>query len=110
MPRYIAVTHSPILAPAGMISHRYQGASEMRADLKRLKRESDSGRTATIAEAPVPVKLGRRWITYAVLAAVVIAIAEISNYLFFDRDEPIDSIAVLPFYNEKGDEETQFWT
>ena len=33
---------------------RYQSASEMRSDLKRLKRDTDSGRSAAIAGAAVP--------------------------------------------------------
>ena len=86
---------------------RYQHASDMRADLRRLKRESDSGRTAVAAEAPVLEKPGRRWMLYALVAAVTIAIAGTSAYFFFSRSEPIDSIAVLPFYNESGEEETE---
>jgi TolB-like protein/tRNA A-37 threonylcarbamoyl transferase component Bud32/Flp pilus assembly protein TadD len=87
---------------------RYQNASDMRTDLKRLRRESDSGRTAVVAEAPVPEKPGRRWVIYAVLAAVIIAIVGASAYLFFTRGKPINSIAVLPFVNVGGDEETEY--
>lgn len=76
---------------------RYQNASDMRTDLKRLKRESDSGRTPVVNEAPVPVKPTRRLAFYAVLTAVVIIIAGMGVYLFLDRGEPIDSIAVFPF-------------
>jgi serine/threonine-protein kinase len=76
---------------------RYQNASDMRADLKRLRRESDSGRTPVVAVTPVPEKPPRGWMLYAVVAAVVIAIAGTSSYLFFGHNEPIDSIAVFPF-------------
>jgi serine/threonine protein kinase/tetratricopeptide (TPR) repeat protein len=34
---------------------RYQHASEMRADLKRLKRETDSGRSAPLSPDPAPI-------------------------------------------------------
>ena len=34
---------------------RYQHASELRADLKRMQRDSDSGRSATSFSAPVVV-------------------------------------------------------
>jgi serine/threonine protein kinase/Tfp pilus assembly protein PilF len=34
---------------------RYQGASEMRADLKRLKRETDTGRAGTASSGAMPV-------------------------------------------------------
>jgi serine/threonine protein kinase len=33
---------------------RYQHASELRADLKRLKRDTDSGRSARVGEGPTP--------------------------------------------------------
>ena len=85
---------------------RYQSASDMRTDLKRLKLESDSGRTPVVTEAPVPEKTGRRRVVYAVLAAAVIAIIATGTYYFYHRGEPIDSVAVLPFMNESGNEET----
>jgi non-specific serine/threonine protein kinase len=64
---------------------RYQVASELRADLKRLKRDTDSGRTAPVGgqavEAPPrPQKLSRT----------------------------IDSLAVLPFANLSGDPEMEY--
>ena len=86
---------------------RCQSASELRADLKRLRRESDSGRTPVLTEAPVPVKPARRWVIYAVIAAVIIAIAGTSAYFFLGRGEPIDSIAVFPFEYAGSDTETQ---
>jgi Tol biopolymer transport system component/predicted Ser/Thr protein kinase len=56
---------------------RYQSAAEMRADLARLKRDTGSGRTATV-ELPAPVKAARtRWpaaIKWSV-AALILAIA-----------------------------------
>jgi hypothetical protein len=49
---------------------RYQHASEMRADLKRLKRDITSGKTATV-DAVAPVASGKfRWL--GVLAAVIV--------------------------------------
>jgi TolB-like protein/Flp pilus assembly protein TadD len=86
---------------------RYQGASEMRADLKRLRRESDSGRTAVAAEAPVPKKPARRWVLYAALLAIILLIAGTSAYFFSTLGEPIDSIAVFPFEYGASDEETE---
>jgi serine/threonine-protein kinase len=87
---------------------RCQSASELRADLKRLRRESDSGQTPVAAEVPAPERSGRRWVIYAVVAAAVIAIAGVSTYLFFDRDKPIDSIAILPFVNVNEDPEIEY--
>ncbi len=61
---------------------RYQGAAEVRADLKRLRRDADSGRAAEAAAAKSPGhKSGR--------AAAV--------------SKTIDSLAVLPFENASGD-------
>src|SRR6266478_923656 len=63
---------------------RYQVASELRADLKRLKRDTDSGRSAesvTIAWAgEPPVQKWRRWA--ALLASVIAIAAAILLYLF----------------------------
>ena len=86
---------------------RYQNASDVRTDLKRLKRESDSGRTAIAAEAPVREKPIRRSMVYAGIAAVLIAVAATGAYFFFSRGEPIDSIAVLPFISTSGDPEAE---
>jgi len=87
---------------------RYQHALDMRTDLRRLRRESNSGRTPVVAEAPLAEKPGRRWMLYAVVTTVVIAIAGISTYLFLSRAESIDSIAVLPFINLSEDPEIAY--
>jgi serine/threonine-protein kinase len=88
---------------------RCQTASEMRADLQRLKRASDSGRivTATAAEE-TQANRGRKWLLYAVIALVLIAIAGTGAYLYLGRGEAIDSIAVLPFVNVSGDPNTEY--
>jgi TolB-like protein len=85
---------------------RCQTASELRADLQRLKRSSDSGRTP-VAE-PTPAKPARRWLLYAALAVVLIAIAGVIAWLYFGRKEAIDSIAVMPFVNVGGDPDTEY--
>ncbi len=67
---------------------RYQVASELRADLKRLRRDTDSGRSATV-EAVIPAttavrtpRLQRRWRTWgAVLGTAVIILASAFAYL-----------------------------
>ena len=56
---------------------RYQHASDMRSDLQRLKRDTDSGKSAAMTES-APVSRGRRlqWIAagaVGVIAAIVIA-------------------------------------
>ena len=53
---------------------RYQSAAELRADLKRLKRDTDSGKTLAEHSAAVDTathRTGARWPLYVVLLAVV---------------------------------------
>ena len=57
---------------------RYQSAAEMRADLQRLKRDTDSGKSAAVTEsAPVSRKRRLQWVAagaVGVIAAIVIAL------------------------------------
>jgi len=54
---------------------RYQSAAEMRADLKRLKRETDSGRSATaVAAPPAPAKTRLTYVAAVVLLVLAAAI------------------------------------
>jgi eukaryotic-like serine/threonine-protein kinase len=94
---------------------RYQSASEIRSDLKRLKRESDSGRVAAFSSAAKrsPIRTGK----YIGLAALATAILGLGIFLFLSRpksevEKPpatpippstasahpvVQSLAVLPF-------------
>jgi len=89
---------------------RYQHASELRTDLQRLKRDSDTGKSAvtTAANASNKPLLKRRSVLLAALAVVVIAIG-VGAYMYLGRGgEAIDSIAVLPFINVSGDPNTEY--
>jgi len=91
---------------------RYQNASDMRTDLQRLKRDSDSGKsvvTATVATAQKKPLLNRRPVLFAALAVILIALG-VGAYMYFGRGggEAIDSIAVLPFVNASGDPDTEY--
>jgi TolB-like protein/tetratricopeptide (TPR) repeat protein len=104
---------------------RYQNASDMRADLVRLKRDSDSGRSAAVAAGlPRHVERGgvkpplRRWAAFA-LAGIALIAAALAVGLNVDglRERfmgavgarptvsvpKIESIAVLPLENLTGD-------
>jgi eukaryotic-like serine/threonine-protein kinase len=85
---------------------RYQIASELRADLKRLNRDTGSGRPAAEADAPpTRRKPGRRRIIFG-LAAIVLAAAPV--VYFAARPKPIDSLAVLPFVNVGANSNTEY--
>jgi serine/threonine protein kinase len=53
---------------------RYQTASDLRADLQRLKRDSDSGRTAAApAAVPVQQRKSRLWLWVAAVLLIILA-------------------------------------
>jgi serine/threonine protein kinase/Tol biopolymer transport system component len=71
---------------------RYQSAAEMRSDFKRLKRETDSGRSAAAgADSVSPRKIKGGFIA----AALVLAVAALSAVLFFALRGPLPPPRVL---------------
>ncbi len=90
---------------------RYQHASEMRADLQRLKRESESGRTSALSseETQRPSGAGKK-IAIAAIAAVVL-LGAFAVWHSYSSEKPaatpaasapasqpaVRSVAVLPF-------------
>ncbi len=88
---------------------RYQHASEIRADLQRLKRDTESARiTGTAASSEKTLKRGK---LVASLATCIVAIGLMGGgvwYLRSGRKAQIDSIAVLPFTNGGGDANTDY--
>ncbi len=90
---------------------RYQTASDLRADLKRLKRERDSGRTGSVSQTVAgfrPLRERRRFaLVVSSLSAVVLA-AVVSLILIVGRNTAIDSVAVLPFANASGDPNAEY--
>ncbi|HEV8131119.1 MAG TPA: protein kinase [Acidobacteriota bacterium] len=90
---------------------RYQSAAELRADLARLKRDTESGgrvsatfpsRTAVVSR---PSLLRRWWI---VSASVMATIAIAGYFYFFAGHAALDSLAVLPFVNVNADANTEY--
>ena len=87
---------------------RYQHASDVNADLKRLKRDTESGRAAANVAAP------SRWSHRTMLigaVALLLAIAVVAVAAFYLRGgsrTSIKSVAVLPFANANGDPNTEY--
>ena len=95
---------------------RYQHASDIRADLQRLKRDTETGKTATIrgtdSEATkTPWWRGKVVISgavFCVLVALVIGAAVFYPNQHAGKDSPIDSVAVLPVVANSSDQNAQF--
>src|SRR5499425_2094719 len=88
---------------------RYQHASEMRTDLQRLKRDTESGQSL-LAAAP-SVHWSRRKSLLGAIGTVGLAVLIVLAVLSFrNRGERIDSIAVLPFANNGGDPNAEYLT
>ena len=68
---------------------RYQTAAELRADLKRLKRDTDSAR---VSAPTLPVLLSQRRYTWAYpVAALVIVAAVAAGFYFWRQPAPVSS-------------------
>jgi eukaryotic-like serine/threonine-protein kinase len=89
---------------------RYQNAADIRTDLQRLKRDSDSGRptaaTARVELKPVAKSTRLHWIAVSAATMLVIALA-VSGWLFFSRKAGAltdkDTIVLADFTNTTGD-------
>jgi len=79
---------------------RYQSAADMRADLERLKRSSDSHKVPEITHAA-------RWPRMAGVAAILLAAVGAAYYFFVHRHAPKltdkDKIVLADFTNTTGD-------
>ena len=94
---------------------RYQSAAEMRADLQRLKRDTDSRKSAAVTgSAPVSRRRRLQWVAagaVGVMAAIVIAVfLWPSRHLAIPAVDSgrLKAIAVLPFQNAGSDKGTDF--
>jgi len=90
---------------------RYQHAADMRTDLQRLKRDSESGRSG--AAVPVVTK-GTSARKYGLAAVGVLLLTMTTAGIWHWRARTkasasqIDSIAVIPFSNSGGNADTDF--
>jgi serine/threonine protein kinase/Tfp pilus assembly protein PilF len=87
---------------------RYQAASELRADLKRLKRDTDSSRAALAEGVPPPLPALKHYRRGLILGLVAAVFAAAPVAYFAARPKPIDSLAVMPFVNAGGDPDTEY--
>lgn len=88
---------------------RYQSAADIRADLQRLKRDSDSTSRVIPAGATVKLKPGRKSVRWEVaIGATVLAVGlAVGGWLFFSRTAHAltdkDTIVLADFANTTGD-------
>ena len=87
---------------------RYQSAAELRADLKRLRRATESG--TAVAALVGPQKFSTR--KYLIPSAVVLFVAMTAAGIWYWRAKAstsqIESIAVIPFANVGGSADTDY--
>jgi len=75
---------------------RYQSATEMRADLKRLQRDTDSGRISPSGSLAVEHSRTTTWKRYTVLAAcVALLAASVAAYHFWPRSNTLSGPAKI---------------
>jgi serine/threonine protein kinase/tetratricopeptide (TPR) repeat protein len=105
---------------------RYQSAADVRADLARLKREVDSGRSggavnsgsspaAAVSSSSVPAAAAlpnrsRKYLIGGVVTVLLAAAGAAGLYLLRGRSEgrKVTSIAVLPFVNATADPNNEY--
>jgi serine/threonine protein kinase len=87
---------------------RCQSAAELRADLKRLKRDTESGKI-TSSDSAKPRWSRRAMVIGAVAFVSVITLVAVGVFHFGSNARTrINSVAVLPFANASGDPNTEY--
>ena len=88
---------------------RYQSAADIRTDLRRLKRDTDPGRSsASQIWTGQTTNRRRPWLMVAACwLLIALAIAGV-GLLRAGKTSKIDSLAVLPFANQYGDAKTDY--
>jgi serine/threonine protein kinase/tetratricopeptide (TPR) repeat protein len=87
---------------------RYQHAADLRADLKRLSRETESGKTGASVAAPSRWSRPTMLIGAVALVFAIAVIAVAAFYLGSSSRTPINSVAVLPFSNASADPNAEY--
>src|SRR5437667_5707426 len=88
---------------------RYQHASDIRTDLQRLKRDTESGKAVAIGRV-TPRWSHRTKLIGAGVFVFLIAVIAVAAFYFGSSSghAPINSVAVLPFSNASGDPNTEY--
>jgi serine/threonine protein kinase/tetratricopeptide (TPR) repeat protein len=87
---------------------RCQSAAELRADLKRLKRDTESSKVTSSDTAKLRWSRRTMLIGAAGLVLAIAAIAVAGFYFGSSGRSQINSVAVLPFSNASGDPNTEY--
>jgi serine/threonine protein kinase/Tfp pilus assembly protein PilF len=89
---------------------RYQSAGELRADLQRLRRDTESSRSVAAATVERPVrKLWSQQTAILFVAAIVLAAVAAGGYYFFrSTSGAVRSIAVLPLVNTNSNADLDY--
>ena len=93
---------------------RYQHASDLRADLKRLRRDTDTARvaalsgTSTIAQAAPATSFWRRKLGVAIVGVVALLILAAGFFFLPRRGPTIHSVAILPFANQGANPDMEY--
>src|SRR2546428_12196446 len=85
---------------------RYQHASEIRTDLQRLKRDTESARLPAAANAGAITRLAMRW-RVVIPFALAIVVLVVSGYFYLHRSPKLterDTVVLADFANATGDQ------
>jgi eukaryotic-like serine/threonine-protein kinase len=85
---------------------RYQHASEIRTDLQRLKRDTESARIPAASRAEATTQIRMHWKLTLSVALAVVALAVGSSYFYLHRPPKLsdkDTIVLADFSNSTGD-------
>ena len=89
-------------------SLRYQHAADIRTDLQRLKRDTESGKTTTVGMQTSPWSRRVTLVGAIAFVSIVALIAVAAVYFSASRHTRINSVAVLPFVNSSADPSMEY--